>query len=133
MSVAGIKTPRGEIFTVRHKNGSTTSRIKWVEGLGNGLIASFDSAQIRLDQEILRGCSKYVAKRTGVLEKSGALGTTPGSGMIRWIAPYAHDVYYRHYTGSNGDPLRGGQWFPRWKAAHGRAVIENFKKVWKSL
>jgi hypothetical protein len=101
--------------------------IVWDSGFGSRLNGAYDKAQQTLDNEIVSGCEPYVAFRTGALARSCPLNTVIGSGEIRWRTPYASDIYYREYTGSNGDPNRGGFWFERWKAAHGDAVIQKVK------
>lgn len=124
-----ITTPRGEIVTINHKNGSITTKMTWNPSFEKRMNNAFSAAQTAVDSEVLKGCSKYVAFQTGMLQKSGTLGTVIGSGEVRWIAPYAKAVYYRKYTGSNGDPLRGGFWFERWKNANIKTLTAKIKRT----
>lgn len=123
-----ITTPRGEIVTVQLKNGSITTKLTWDPGFAPRVNQAFTETQKMVDSEVLRGCSSRVPFRTGMLQKSGTLGTVIGSGEVQWIAPYSKSVYYRRYLGSNGDPQRGGYWFERWKAANGNALIASIKR-----
>ena len=57
--------------------------------------------------------------KTGMLKKSGILGTVIGSGRIRYIAPYAG---YQYYKGrANGQ--RGRLWFERMKQTHQAEIL----------
>lgn len=52
------------------------------------------AGKAQLDNAVLKDTDKYVPMRTGVLKKSGVLGTRVGSGEIVYIAPYAKKCYY---------------------------------------
>lgn len=123
-----ISTPRGTIFSFTFDGGKVETWLDWKPNFEAKINEAFRSGQEMLDSEILRGCSPRVPFRTGMLEKSGTLGTIIGSGEIRWIAPYAKSVYYRRYSGSNGDKLRGGYWFELWKIAECDDVIARIKR-----
>ena len=84
-----ITTPRGSVFTVTGKNGSTTARL--------------------------------TPRRTGMLIKSGTLGTVVGSGSIEYLAPYARRQYYEHKTKA--------RWFETMKASHKDAIREGAEKL----
>lgn len=83
-------TPRGRVITI--DNGKVTSRLEWNDNIQrfNG---QFGRAQIWLDNAVLKDSTPYVPMRTGALYKTGILGTTPGEGVVQWIAPYAHYLY----------------------------------------
>lgn len=51
--------------------------------------SNFDNAQKFVDREVLRRIEPYVPFRTGMMIKSGKLGTVIGSGVVEYIAPYA--------------------------------------------
>ena len=51
-------------------------------------------AQRALDAAVLKDSAPFVPFQTGNLEKSGILGTTIGSGLIVYNAPYARAQYY---------------------------------------
>jgi hypothetical protein len=57
--------------------------------------------------------------QSGILKKSGTLGTEIGSGEVDWIAPYARKQYYDTPETRVYDPMRGSLWFERMKADHG--------------
>ena len=51
-------------------------------------------AQRALDAAILKDSAQFVPVQTGTLERSGILGTTIGSGLVVYNAPYAKAQYY---------------------------------------
>lgn len=88
--------------------------------------ANFNNAQKFVDSEVLRLNESYMPFRTGMMIKSGTLGTVIGSGVVEYIAPYARDQYYNNkgkgtdgLNASNGAKgLRGAFSFERMKADH---------------
>lgn len=63
-----------------------------------------------------------------MLQKSGILGTEIGSGEVAWIAPYAKKQYYETADTRSYDAQRGGHWFIRMKADHGKEIIVGAKE-----
>lgn len=121
-----IKTPRGVII----KAGKTSCRLVWKPGFAPNANARYDSAQKYVDSEVLRLSDPYVPMQTGMLRKSGILGTVVGSGTVQYVAPYAKRQYYRKWIiGSRTGPLRGPLWFERMKADHGKQIIAGAKKI----
>jgi hypothetical protein len=124
-----IVTPRGKI-TVNQKG--TKAELEWNPGMGPEWTGKYDRAQQIMDTTVLRGCDKYVPMKTGMLKKSGILGTEVGSGWVNYIAPYARKRYYTPgKIGSETGPLRGFNWFERWKANEGKAAIDRVRKAFK--
>lgn len=125
MTAPIIKTPRGKITLVGGKAVLTMNasfQPKWQR--------RFSKAQVFVDSEVLRLSEKYTPLLTGVLIKSGILGTTIGSGLIQWIAPYARFQYYSpRKPGSQTGPLRGPFWFERMKQVSGKRIILGAKKI----
>lgn len=123
-----IETPKGKI-TIGGKNGKATLEFntnfepKWQK--------RYSAAQQFVDSEVLRLCDKLIPMRTGMLIKSGILGTEIGSGTVQWIAPYAKGQYYkgRPVGSSETGPLRGPFWFERFKQEHGQKVITGAKRI----
>lgn len=110
-----IKTPRGGIIITP----GGKAELRWNVGFEKKWQGRFDNAQQFLDSEILRTTEPFTPMRTGMLVKSGILGTYIGSGIIKWIAPYARKQYYlKRPPGSETGPLRGPQWFKRAKAIY---------------
>lgn len=99
----------------------------WNKGFKKRRKAQFSAAQSYIDQSVLRGCAKYVPLRTGVLVKSGTLGTVVGSGEVKYIAPYARRQYYEN----KGRGVRGRLWFERWKAEHKEQTLREVKQYFK--
>ena len=115
-----IETPRGAVVIT--KGGK--AQLKWNPGFGPAVSKSYSQAQKFVDSEVLRLSSPYIPLRTGMLMKSGQLGTDIGSGLVQWIAPYAAAQYYRPgKAGSITGGLRGPMWFERMKADHGKEII----------
>ncbi|HOJ01292.1 MAG TPA: minor capsid protein [Anaerolineaceae bacterium] len=121
-----IKTPRGRIFI--NKNGK--AELVWNTNFQPKWQKRYSEAQKFVDSEVLRLCEPYVPLRTGMLIKSGILGTEIGSGEVKYIAPYARRQYYsRRKPGSQTGPLRGPYWFQRMKEVHGRRIIEGARRI----
>lgn len=78
-------------------------------------------------------CYDCVAPRvpfkTGMLEKSGKLGTKVGSGVVEYIAPYARMQYYDTAQTRPYDPNRGGKWFERMKVVEKKNILDGAKKI----
>lgn len=120
-----IETPRGAIVQV----GKASARLEWKPGFAPEKNARYDDAQKFVDSEVLRLCDKYIPMRTGMLKKSGTLGTVIGKGEVKWIAPYSRVRYYRPgKNGSAAGPFRGPKWFERMKADHGKEILAGAKK-----
>lgn len=122
---AEIKTPRGTII----QTGNTSCRLTWNPGFGPQATSRYSRAQRFLDSEVLRLSSAYVPLKTSMLQKSGVLGTVVGSGTVQWVAPYAKPQYYNTADTRSYDPKRGGHWFERMKADHGKALMAKAKEM----
>lgn len=114
-----IQTPRGAIVTVQTGSGKTTAKLVWNPNFSSKYTAKFDRVQKYIDSECLRHCDKLVPMKTGMLKKSGILGTVIGSGRIRYIVPYAGPQYYKGRA--NGQ--RGRLWFERMKRINGNDIL----------
>ena len=113
-----IKTPRGEI--VQTKSGG--SKLIWGQSFAQRKTKQFDATQKMVDSEVLRQSDSYIPMATGMLKKSGILGTVVGTGVVKYIAPYARQNYYtnsgRGQEGTQNGGQRGKYWFERMKADH---------------
>jgi hypothetical protein len=120
MTAPKIRTPRGMIITTP----GGKAELKWNVGFQKKWQGRFDSAQDYVDSEVIRVCEPFVPMQTGMLVKSGILGTVPGSGEVKYIAPYARRQYYSsRKVGSQTGLLRGPQWFKRAMAIY-KPVIQ---------
>lgn len=121
-----IQTPRGCII----KNDKNKAELQWNDAFAKNRTQGFDRVQVFIDNEVLRKCDPYVPMDTGMLKKSGILGTGVGSGEVIYIAPYARIQYYNNKgTGNNNKSgLRGPYWFERMKADHKNQIFEDAKK-----
>lgn len=124
-----VETPRGQIVSVKTKNGKVTAKLTWSTNTGSKWTGNFTRAQKFLDSEILRTTSPFVPLRTGALMKSGQLGTVIGSGLVAWVVPYANHQYWRTALSRSYDAQRGGKWFERSKASFKSNWIAGVKKI----
>ena len=85
--------------------------------------------QMFVDSEVLRRCSPRVPFQTGMLEKSGKLGTDVGSGEVDYIAPYAAMQYYGTADTRPYDANRGAHWFERTKVAEKEDILRGADKI----
>lgn len=120
-----IETPKGKI--VQLPNGK--AELVWNTSFVPTWNKRYTLAQKFLDSEVLRGCEPYIPLLTGMLIKSGILGTDIGSGEVKWIAPYSRHQYYLPRIGTHSGVLRGGFWFERWKEVKGAKTIEAARKL----
>lgn len=120
-----ITTPRGRIFQT--KEGK--AMLEWNPGFAPRRNQAFANAQKFVDNEVLRRCSPRVPFRTGMLEKSGILGTTIGSGEVQYIVPYAAYQYYATRQSRTYDANRGAKWFERMKTEERDDILKGAKKL----
>lgn len=120
MAVTKITTPRGSLFA--SKTGK--AELRWNPAFAANRNESFSRKQKFVDSEVLRRCSPRVPLQTGMLEKSGKLGTVIGSGEVNYIAPYAADQYYNTAESRAYDANRGAKWFERMKVAEKSAILK---------
>lgn len=126
MTAPYISSPRGFVTT----NRDNKAELVWNTDFQQKWQSQFSDAQKFVDSEVLSGCSPYVPLLTGVLIMTGILASDIGSGVVSWIAPYAHRQYYSPRTpGSQTGPLRGPFWFERWKEVGGQQVIEGARRI----
>ena len=121
MAVHHIETPRGTIL----QTGEYSCELVWNAGFGAERTGMFDRKQMIVDSEVLRYCSPFIPLRTGMLEKSGTLGTVIGSGEVKYITPYARFQYYQTSETRSYDKSgrRGAKWFERMKPAHKADIL----------
>lgn len=124
-----IKTPRGQIINAATKNGKIRAELTWNPGFAASRTAGFSQVQKFVDNEVLRYCSALVPLRTGMLDRSGKLGTVIGSGNVQYIAPYAAKQYYDTANSRSYDANRGAKWFERMKVAHKKDILNGAKKL----
>lgn len=113
-----IETPRGQISTYEvtkgNLKGRVIARLDWEPGFKPDKEKGFATAQEFVDSECLRYMNPLTPRRTGVLIKSGTLGTVIGSGQIEYLAPYARRQYYEHKAKK--------KWFETMKQGHGETI-----------
>lgn len=120
-----ISTPRGKI--IQTPNGK--AQLIWNPGFGQAYTRKFGRVQIFIDNSVIKGMEPYTPLRTSMMIKSLQLGSVIGSGLIRYLAPYAKKQYYmgREPGTSSMGALRGKQWFARWKAEKGESFKASVK------
>ncbi len=119
-----IDTPRGSII----QTGKTSCKLVWNSGFGQNMTNAFNRKQSIVDSEVLRYCRPLVPHITGMLEKSGTLGTVVGSGEVKYTVPYARRQYYCTAQSRPYDAQRGGMWFERMKTAHKNDLLRAAEK-----
>ena len=116
-------------------NGKGRTELVWNPNFGGEQSKKFSSAQKIVDSEVLRKCDPYVPMQTGMLKKSGILGTVVGSGVVEYIAPYAKRQYYTNGGNGRDGTSKGGKrgkfWFERMKAAHKDEILRKAKDSMK--
>lgn len=119
MGTHNISTPRGSIVNT----GRNSCELVWNPTFGQTWSGHFNDAQAVIDSEVLRYDAPLVPLRTGMLMKSGELGTVIGSGEVDYIAPYAAHQYYDTADSRWYDSNRGAHWFERMKTAHKEDIL----------
>jgi hypothetical protein len=125
MALDKITTPRGSVV----QTGHGSARLEWDPSFAARQNEQFSRKQKFVDSEVLRRCSSRVPFDTGMLEKSGKLGTVIGSGEVDYAAPYAAAQYYNTSESRSYDPNRGSQWFERMKASEKEEILDGAEKV----
>lgn len=125
MTLKKITTPRGSIIS----SENSTAELTWNPDFATKRNAQFSKKQMFVDSEVLRRCSPRVPLRTGMLEKSGILGTDIGSGEVNYIAPYAARQYYNTSDVRFYDANRGAHWFARMKVAEKDDILRGADKI----
>jgi hypothetical protein len=121
-----IETPRGVVY----HDKDMKAVLEWNTNFSNKWEKRYTDAQKFVDSEVLRLCEPYTPLLTGMLIKSGTLGTEIGSGTVQWIAPYARAQYYmKRKNPSTTGPLRGPYWFNRMKLVHKRRILAGARKL----
>jgi hypothetical protein len=136
--VSRIDTPRGSV--IKTNNGQV--KLVWNPDFKSKWQHRYSKAQIFVDSEVLRLSDPYIPFQTGMLKKSGILGTEIGSGTVVWNAPYARYLYYGKAMGGvapkhvlnknltyNGAPRRGAFWFERMKSDKGKQILRGAARI----
>lgn len=116
-----INTLRGRVITVTGEDGFVTAKLEWNPAFASQKVQSFSKAQEFVDSECLRYMNPLTPRRTGMLIKSGTLGTVIGSGSIEYLAPYARRQYYEHRSKA--------RWFETMKASKKDVIREGAEKI----
>lgn len=125
MTLRKITAPQGSIVIT--DNGK--AQLTWNPDFASKRNAQFSRKQMFVDSEVLRRCSPRVPFRTGMLEKSGQLGTEIGSGEVSYIAPYAAAQYYGTADTRPYDANRGAHWFERMKVAEKEDILRGADEI----
>lgn len=97
----------------------------------NRIPQNIERAQKYLDSQVLKDTDKYVPMRTGILAKSGILGTRIGSGEIEYSAPYAKRMYYGvtiRFSKSR-HPLACAKFFEASKAVNKKSWLAEVRRI----
>lgn len=134
-----IETPRGVII---HNKSGTKAKLEWNPNFTDKWEGRYTAAQKFVDSEVLRLSDPYIPMQTGMLKKSGILGTVIGSGEVIWNAPYARYLYYGQVMAGRapkkvvnakltyqGAPMRGAFWFERMKKDKKAQILDGARKL----
>jgi hypothetical protein len=125
-----IETPHGKVIITKAGKAQLRFKLEWRKDFKSKWQGRYDNAQMYVDSEILRLSEPYTPLQTGMLVKSGKLGTDIGSGEVAWIAPYARAQYYSaRKPGSETGKLRGPAWFARMKEVSGERIIRGARRI----
>lgn len=121
-----IDTPRGAVY----HDVNMKAVLEWDTNFQPKWQRRYSDAQKFVDSEVLRLCEPYTPLLTGMMIKSGDLGTEIGSGTVQWIAPYSRAQYYmKRKNPSTTGPLRGPYWFERMKQVHKNQILSGARKI----
>lgn len=111
------------MFTIK-----STEQLLRERGLNKG-----GKVQKFIDSEVIRCMDPFTPFRNGFLKKSATLGTVIGSGIIKYVAPYARRNYYenagRGTEGTQRDGRRGRKWFERMKPVYLGTILDGAAKL----
>lgn len=125
MAFKQITTPKGTLFAT--KGGK--AQLQWNPRFASIQNEKFSRKQKHVDSEVLRRCDPRVPLQTGMLKKSGQLGTEIGSGEVNYIAPYAAAQYYGTSETRSYDANRGAKWFERMKVQEKEDILRGASKM----
>lgn len=134
-----IKQPMN---TILRAGATGIGSLEWNPGFSIKWNGRAEMAQMYVDNTVLKESAPYTPFQSGMLQKSGLLGTKVGSGEVVWSSPYARYLYYgkvmvgrapKQLTDRNltfhGAPKRGAFWFERMKADRGKQIIAGAKRI----
>lgn len=98
--------------------GGSSCVLQWAGDFAATRNAMLHRKQKIVDSEVLRYCAPLIPFRTGILTRSGTIGTVIGSGNVQYATPYARFQYYQTAQSRSYDSRRGAKWFERMKTAH---------------
>lgn len=126
-----VERPRGKVVTVRSGSGRITAELQWNDNFVQRVNRQFSRAQSWLDNRVLEDSNYYAPMRTGALKKTGILGTTAGEGVVQWVAPYAHRLYYGSHLNisKSENPNAQAFWFEAAKAQNEQQWINGVKRI----
>ena len=111
------------MFTIK-----STEQLLRERGLNKG-----GKVQKFIDSEVIRCMDPFTPFRNGFLKKSATLGTVIGSGIIKYVAPYARRNYYenagRGTEGTQRGGRRGRKWSERMKPAYLGTILDGAAKL----
>lgn len=116
-----ITRPKG-IFT--SKNGQA-AELSFNPDFAPRRTKQFSHCQEYIDEAVLKYSSPYVPMDTGMLDKSGILGTDIGSAEVQYITPYAAKIYYHPEYNFRTMPhaQARGEWFEGMKERYKATIL----------
>ena len=78
-----------------------------------------------IDTEVIRRSDPLVPFKEGVLKNSAEAHTVIGSGIVRYVTPYAR----KRYKDTKMKGQRGEKWFERMKEQHRKDILDGAIKI----
>ena len=104
-----------------------------INGLQQKAEMANKSAQMQLDNDVLKDSNYYAPKDTGNLEASSLSSSLIGQGMLYWNTPYARRLYYnpQYNFARDKNPNAQGLWFEAAKASKKDSWLENMRNEYR--
>lgn len=80
--------------------------------------AAIGRAQAALDVQVIKDSNIFCPEHEGTLRDSALLNSSIGSGIVKWVTPYAARLYYnpQYNFSKDKNPNARGKWFEEAKA-----------------
>ncbi len=91
--------------------------------------AAIGRAQAALDVQVIKDANAFCPEDVGTLRDSALLNSRIGSGVVKWVMPYASRLYYnpQYNFSKDKNPNARGKWFEEAKARFKAEWLEKAK------
>ena len=118
-------------MSIRQPRNTRTPNVifEWNSNFRSNWNRRFEEAQKIVDSEVIRLTDPLVPFAQGDLKNSAIRNTRLGSGLVRYVTPYAKRLYYNPRYRFRGAPTRGAYWFERGKRRYLRTIRRRVASV----